>query len=83
MIDLVFQSLQSEWRAVFWITFVTAIAQLVVFGIWGSAKVQPWNDLNAVEPSNVPTVTTVPAVHIHTHAKDSYRRRSRDDAQFY
>lgn len=38
-----FQSLQSEWRLVFWITFGAHIAKVTVFTIWGSAKVQPWN----------------------------------------
>lgn len=38
-----FQSLQSEWRIVFWITLGASIAQFLIFDIWGSAKVQPWN----------------------------------------
>lgn len=38
------QSLQSEWRLVFWITFFTHIAKIAVFTTWGSGEVQPWND---------------------------------------
>lgn len=33
----------SEWRYVWWFTFATLIASAVVFMIWGSAKIQPWN----------------------------------------
>lgn len=29
---------------VFWITFIVSMARIVVFIIWGSAEVQPWNN---------------------------------------
>lgn len=38
------QSLLTEWRVVFWITFVLQMAKLFIFSIWGSGDVQPWND---------------------------------------
>lgn len=38
------QAYLSEWRFVFWITFCTHITKAVVFGLWGSAEVQLWNN---------------------------------------
>lgn len=35
--------LLSEWRTVFWLTFAVYISNAVIFIIWGSAEVQPWN----------------------------------------
>lgn len=37
----------SEWRLVFWITFVIAWLTTLIFDIWAQGKVQPWNDLDA------------------------------------
>lgn len=34
----------QEWRFVFFITFALTIARTVFYLIWGSAKVQSWND---------------------------------------
>lgn len=45
----IFQSKQaylSEWRLVFWITFALHISKTIIFTIWGSAKIQPWNENN-------------------------------------
>lgn len=39
------QSLLTEWRRVFWITFAVHISEAVVFTVWGSAVVQPWNSI--------------------------------------
>lgn len=38
-----FQSLQSEWRLVFWITFFTHVIKVMLFTTWGSGKIQPWD----------------------------------------
>ena len=40
------QSTLEQWRFVFWITFGVSIVRIIVFVIWGSAVVQPWNDGN-------------------------------------
>lgn len=37
------QSLLTEWRVVFWITFILQMAKMFIFSIWGSGDVQPWN----------------------------------------
>lgn len=33
-----------EWRNVFWITFVVSTVTALIYGIWGDAEVQHWND---------------------------------------
>lgn len=38
------QSLVTEWRLVFWITFFVHIAEAIVFTGWASGKVQSWNE---------------------------------------
>lgn len=43
------QSLLTEWRMVFWITFCVHIAEAVIFAIWGSGRVQPWNSVKVGE----------------------------------
>lgn len=42
--NLSFQSLQSEWRIVFWLTFCIQIAKIAIYNVWGTAEIQPWND---------------------------------------
>lgn len=37
------QSYASEWRTVFWSTFVIYILGATTYLIWGSSEVQPWN----------------------------------------
>ncbi|KAL0278598.1 UNVERIFIED_CONTAM: hypothetical protein PYX00_000372 [Menopon gallinae] len=37
----------EQWRLVFWITFAVNVVTLIVYLIWGSGEVQPWN--NALE----------------------------------
>lgn len=39
-----FQSSLDEWRFVFWFTFGLTIVRTVIYLIWGSAEIQPWND---------------------------------------
>lgn len=45
------QAYLSEWRLVFWLTFVFFMAKAVIFTIWGSAKVQPWNSPEKLTPN--------------------------------
>lgn len=33
----------SEWRLVFWIAFIIFVVTTVVYSIWASGEVQPWN----------------------------------------
>lgn len=40
----IFQSSLRQWRLVFWITFGIAMVRTVIFSIWASAKVQPFNN---------------------------------------
>lgn len=37
------QSSLTEWRAVFWISFGIFVVTTVVYVIWASGEVQPWN----------------------------------------
>lgn len=34
----------SEWQIVFWVAFAVFAVTTVMFLIWGSGEVQPWND---------------------------------------
>lgn len=34
-----------EWRLVFWIMLVVMTASSIVYGLFGSGNVQPWDDL--------------------------------------
>ncbi|XP_055294957.1 sialin-like [Sitodiplosis mosellana] len=36
----------TEWRIVFWVTFVIFVITTFVYSIWASGEVQPWNDGN-------------------------------------
>lgn len=38
----------NEWRLVFWMTFAVFVVTTIVYVIWASGEVQPWN-----EPENV------------------------------
>lgn len=34
----------NEWRIVFWTAFVIFALTSVIYGIWASGEVQPWNN---------------------------------------
>ncbi|XP_055326564.1 putative inorganic phosphate cotransporter [Sitodiplosis mosellana] len=38
------QSTLEQWRFVFWITFGVSIVRIIIFVMWGSAEIQPWNN---------------------------------------
>ncbi|XP_037042766.1 putative inorganic phosphate cotransporter [Bradysia coprophila] len=38
-------SLMNEWRIVFWTAFVIFALTSVIYGIWASGELQPWNNL--------------------------------------
>lgn len=37
------QSTLEQWRFVFWITLVVSMVRALVFLVWGSGEIQPWN----------------------------------------
>lgn len=34
----------AEWRTVFWVTFGVFVITTIVYVIWASGEVQPWNE---------------------------------------
>lgn len=50
-LSCMFQSLVSEWRTVFWLTFAIYMMAIVVFTLWGSGDVQKWNWPESTRPS--------------------------------
>lgn len=44
----------EEWRIMFWISAVVFISATVLFWLFGSAEIQPWNDSSHAK---VPTTT--------------------------
>lgn len=44
------QSLITEWRVVFWITFVIFAVTTVIYILFASGEVQPWNDTSNTTP---------------------------------
>lgn len=57
-----FQSLLSEWRVVFWITFAIFVFTTIVYLFFASGEIQPWNGQPIIEPTTKAAgVTTPPA----------------------
>lgn len=53
---VIFQSSIEEWRVVFWISFGIFVVTTVVYSIWASGEVQPWNfrkEIKSTEYGNV------------------------------
>lgn len=42
----------NEWRIVFWIAFGIFNVTNIVYIIWASGDIQPWNDGNLIQKSN-------------------------------
>ncbi|XP_055382752.1 putative inorganic phosphate cotransporter isoform X2 [Condylostylus longicornis] len=40
----------EEWRLVFWIAFAVFVASSIVYAIWASGEVQPWNEPENLKP---------------------------------
>lgn len=38
-----FQATMNEWRIVFWLGFVILVVSSIIFAIWGTADVQPYD----------------------------------------
>lgn len=34
----------KEWRVVFWVTFVVFVVTTIIYCIWASGELQPWNN---------------------------------------
>lgn len=32
-----------QWRDVYWVTFAILIISAIIFSIWASGEIQPWN----------------------------------------
>lgn len=45
--------MMHEWRSVFWITFVILTISAIVYSLWGSGELQPWNN-----PDNMTVLKT-------------------------
>ncbi|KAI4477208.1 hypothetical protein M0802_014770 [Mischocyttarus mexicanus] len=43
----------EEWRVMFWISSGVFVSATILFWIFGSAKIQPWNDLNQSKPTEL------------------------------
>lgn len=53
------QSLLTEWRRVFWITVGVHISEAVVFIVWVSGCVQPWNTIEVKKDKESKPLKTV------------------------
>lgn len=40
----------TEWRLIFWITFILQLTKAFGFALWGSGDVQPWNNPDEIKP---------------------------------
>ena len=43
----------EEWRIVFWISAAVFFSATVIFWIFGSADIQPWNDYSQAKISDI------------------------------
>lgn len=34
----------NEWRVVFWVTFVIFVVTTIIYCLWASGDLQPWNE---------------------------------------
>lgn len=50
---MIFQVTVEEWRFVFWITLAMFVVTTVIYSIWASGEVQPWNNPKTVEEKRV------------------------------
>ena len=53
----------NEWRIVFWIVFVVFNVTNIVYIIWASGEIQPWNEGALIKKSNDNDLST--------HVKDN------------
>lgn len=53
------QSYLTEWRIVFWITFVLFVVTTILYDMFASGDTQPWNDPNSSEQQNIKSNSTI------------------------
>lgn len=46
---LLFQSTLEQWRFVFWFALGVSIVRTIIYLIWASADVQPWNNQEEIK----------------------------------
>lgn len=44
------QSSLEQWRFVFWVTFGVAMVRTIIYSIWASGEIQPFNNMKTTEP---------------------------------
>lgn len=49
LLCIILKAYLSEWRFVFWLTFGSCIVRTIIYTLFGSAEIQPWNALNKNE----------------------------------
>lgn len=53
------QSYLTEWRIVFWITFVLFVVTTILYDMFASGDTQPWNDPTSSEQQNIKSNSTI------------------------
>jgi len=43
----------EEWRIMFWISAVVFISATILFWLFGSGEIQPWNDATHIKVSTI------------------------------
>ncbi|XP_053989030.1 sialin-like [Hylaeus volcanicus] len=68
----------EEWRIMFWISAAVFISATVLFWLFGSAEIQPWNDLNQQKVSQVleeeEQMTEIPAKELQVEEEEENER---------
>ncbi|XP_076239951.1 sialin isoform X2 [Calliopsis andreniformis] len=69
----------EEWRIMFWLSAGIFTSATVLFWIFGSAEIQPWNDLNPYEPPTLSTeekqMTELPTKELQTEDEEGENER--------
>lgn len=63
----------NEWRIVFWIAFGVFNVTNIIYVIWASAEVQPWNDGALIKKSNSEEDFEAPSTKIEDLKRDSLK----------
>lgn len=53
------QSYLTEWRIVFWITFVLFVVTTILYDMFASGDTQPWNDPHSSDQQNIKSNSTI------------------------
>ncbi|KAF7379027.1 hypothetical protein HZH66_015261 [Vespula vulgaris] len=69
----------EEWRIMFWLSAGVFVSATILFWIFGSAQIQPWNDLSHSKPTEIleeekqMTVMEVPVKELQTENDENER----------